>query len=312
MDGEGDLVEGGLRSAQALGVVVGAAAALEPLDRLPLTGGLGQRLTAAGDVGVTAAEVGHGLAPALFGALHPRLGGEEVGAGGAGRQDGVAARVAGVGDGVRGVAQQRLTADAVRQLAGEPLPGGILGALAKRADPLEAEGEGRVLHLPVIARSARDLRADSFKPAPGPMREDAGMEQRISVITLGVADLRRAMDFYAAMDWQGRSPDGDVAFFQAGGMVLGLWNRAKLAEDSGVETDGGGWGGMTLAHNVRSPAEVDAVLEHAAAAGATVVRSGAETSWGGYSGVFHDPDGHAWEIAHNPGLTPADDGSVRL
>ena len=86
------------------------------------------------------------------------------------------------------------------------------------------------------------------------------MEQRISLITLGVADLRRAMDFYGRLGWEGSSPDGEVAFFQAGGMVLGLWDRALLAADSGI-VDAGGYGGVTLAHNVRSPAEVDAVLD---------------------------------------------------
>jgi uncharacterized protein len=143
------------------------------------------------------------------------------------------------------------------------------------------------------------------------MRDDAAMEQRISLITLGVADLRRAMDFYAAMGWEGSSPDGDVAFYQAGGMILALWSRAKLAHDSGV-TDSGGWGGITLAHNVRSPAEVDAVIDQVEPAGGTVVRAGAETFWGGYSGAFHDPDGHPWEVAHNPRWTIADDGSVSL
>ena len=137
------------------------------------------------------------------------------------------------------------------------------------------------------------------------------MEQRISLITLGVADLRRSMDFYAALGWAGRSPDGDVAFYQAGGMVVGLWDRASLAEDSGV-ADAGGWGGVTLAHNVRSPAEVDAVLAEAEAAGGTIGRPGAETFWGGYSGVFHDPEGHPWEVAHNPGWTLREDGSVQL
>ena len=137
------------------------------------------------------------------------------------------------------------------------------------------------------------------------------MEQRISVITLGVADLRRAMDFYAGLGWQGASPDGDVAFYQAGGMILALWGRDKLAEDSAT-ADGGGWGGITLAHIVRSPGEVDAVLAQAAAAGGTIGRAGAPTFWGGYSGVFHDPDGHAWEVAHNPSWTLADDGSVAL
>ena len=137
------------------------------------------------------------------------------------------------------------------------------------------------------------------------------MDQRISLITLGVADLARAMGFYAALGWRGSSPDGDVAFFQAGGMVLGLWSRAKLAEDSSV-VDGGGWGGVTLAHLVRSPAEVDAVLEQARAAGGTVPHPGGTTFWGGYSGIFVDPDGHPWEVAHNPGWTLAQDGSVIL
>ena len=137
------------------------------------------------------------------------------------------------------------------------------------------------------------------------------MEQRISLITLGVADLRRAMDFYAGLGWQGYTPDDDVAFFQAGEMVFGLWGRGKLAEDSAVE-DGGGWGGVTLAHNVRSPADVDTVIAEAEAAGATIPRHGAETFWGGYSGVFIDPDGHPWEIAHNPFWTVTDDGDVVL
>jgi catechol 2,3-dioxygenase-like lactoylglutathione lyase family enzyme len=137
------------------------------------------------------------------------------------------------------------------------------------------------------------------------------MEQRISLITLGVGDLRRAMDFYAGLGWQGSSPDDDVAFYQAGGMVLALWSRAKLAGDSATE-DGGGWGGITLGHNVRSPEEVDAVLEQARAAGGTVARGGAATFWGGYSGVFHDPDGNAWEVAHNPSWAVRDDGTVTL
>lgn len=94
-------------------------------------------------------------------------------------------------------------------------------------------------------------------------------------------------------------------------MVLALWDRAKLAADSAV-LDGGGWGGVTLAHNVGSPAEADAVLAQAEAAGATIGRPGAPTEWGGYSGVFIDPDGHPWEVAHNPFWTLAPDGSVSL
>jgi len=137
------------------------------------------------------------------------------------------------------------------------------------------------------------------------------MEQRLSLITLGVADTGRARAFYESLGWAGDSPDGDVVFFQAGGMIFALWGRDKLAEDSAVH-DGGGWGGVTLAYNVRSPEEVDAILDEAAAAGATIGRPGAATFWGGYTGVFIDPDGHPWEVAHNPAWQIADDGSVRL
>jgi predicted lactoylglutathione lyase len=137
------------------------------------------------------------------------------------------------------------------------------------------------------------------------------MDNRVSLITLGVADISRARAFYEALGWVGRSPDGEVVFFQAGGMVLALWGRDKLAEDS-VVVDRGGWGGVTLAYCVGSPAEVDGVLEAAGAAGATIGRPGAVTFWGGYSGIFVDPDGHPWEVAHNPGWTLAEDGSVHL
>lgn len=138
------------------------------------------------------------------------------------------------------------------------------------------------------------------------------MEQRVSLVTLGVGDLARARQFYEALGWQTRAaPEDDVVFFQAGGLVLGLWSREELAADSGVE-DSGRWGGVTLAHNVRSPADVDAVVEEARAAGATITREPGETFWGGYSGAFTDPDGHPWEIAHNPRWTLADDGSIVL
>jgi len=115
----------------------------------------------------------------------------------------------------------------------------------------------------------------------------------------------------ASVAASGAAPADDVVFFQAGGMVVALWGREQLAEDSVLE-DGGGWGGVTLAHNVRSPAEVDAVIEEARAAGGTVLRDGAATFWGGYSGVFADPDGHPWEVAHNPHWTIGADGSIRL
>jgi uncharacterized protein len=138
------------------------------------------------------------------------------------------------------------------------------------------------------------------------------MKQRLSLVTLGVADVGRARRFYEALGWTPAAGAGDeITFFQAGGMVVALWSRASLAEDSLVE-DGGGWGGVALAHNVRSPGEVDAVLAEAEAAGATIHRAGAETFWGGYSGIFADPDGHVWEVAHNPAWTLADDGSVVL
>jgi uncharacterized protein len=138
------------------------------------------------------------------------------------------------------------------------------------------------------------------------------VEQRLSLVTLGVEDVDRARGFYEALGWQSPCEHGsDVAFFQAGGMAFALWSRALLAEDSGV-ADGGGWGGVTLAHNLGSPEEVDAVLSEAEAAGARIGRRGAETFWGGYSGVFIDPDGHAWEVAHNPHWTLREDGSISL
>jgi len=143
-------------------------------------------------------------------------------------------------------------------------------------------------------------------------RKVLDMEQRVSLITLGVTDLARARRFYEALGWSSPSAaDEGVVFFQAGGMVLGLWDRAMLARDSAA-ADSGGWGGVTLALNLRSPGEVDAVIEEARAAGAAVGREPAETFWGGYSGLFTDPDGHPWEVAHNPGWTLLDDGSVRL
>lgn len=137
------------------------------------------------------------------------------------------------------------------------------------------------------------------------------MEPRLSLVTLGVADLARARAFYEALGWTAGDEAPEVVFFDAGGMVLALWDRGRLAEDSAV-TDGGGWGGVTLAHNVRSPAEVDAVIAQARAAGATIGREPAPTFWGGYSGLFLDPDGHPWEVAHNP-FWPIDvDGRIRL
>jgi predicted lactoylglutathione lyase len=138
------------------------------------------------------------------------------------------------------------------------------------------------------------------------------MKQRVNLITLGAADLPRARRFYEALGWKtNAAPDDDVVFFQAGEMVVALWDRERLAEDSCVE-DGGGWGGVTLAVNLGSTVEVDAVIEDARAAGAEIGREPAETFWGGYSAVFLDPEGHPWEVAHNPRWTVTEDGGVRL
>jgi uncharacterized protein len=138
------------------------------------------------------------------------------------------------------------------------------------------------------------------------------MDQRVTLITLGVGDLRRARAFYEAIGWRSRAAaEDDVVFFQAGGMIVSLWDRERLATDSGVPFSEG-YGGVTLAHNVDSPAAVDEVVAEAAGAGATVTREPAETFWGGYSGVFLDPDGHPWEVAHNPHWTLREDGSIEL
>jgi len=138
------------------------------------------------------------------------------------------------------------------------------------------------------------------------------MRQRVTVITLGVRDLARARGFYEAIGWRtGAEPGDDVVFFQAGDMVLALWDRGRLAHDSCVE-DAPGWGGVTLALNVGSPEEVDAVTAEARAAGAAIGREPAATFWGGYSSVFVDPEGHPWEVAHNPRWRLTEDGGVRL
>jgi uncharacterized protein len=138
------------------------------------------------------------------------------------------------------------------------------------------------------------------------------MRQRVTVVTLGVRDLARARRFYEALGWKTRArPEDDVVFFQAGEMVLSLWSREQLSSDSCVQ-DSGGWGGITLALNVGSQGEVDAVTEQARAAGATIGREPAETFWGGYSSIFIDPEGHPWEIAHNPHWTLTEDGGVKL
>jgi predicted lactoylglutathione lyase len=139
------------------------------------------------------------------------------------------------------------------------------------------------------------------------------MEQRISLITLGVADVTRSRTFYASLGWQGQEVE-ETVFFQAGPLALVLWSRDKLAEDSGWDDAGDprAFSGVTLAQNLRSAAEVDTLVARAEQVGATVTRRPAKTFYGGYAGVFTDPDGHSWEIAYNPGFALADDGSLIL
>lgn len=134
------------------------------------------------------------------------------------------------------------------------------------------------------------------------------MRPVLSLVTLGVADLAVSRAFYAALGWHDSSEIPTIAFLRGAGTHLALWSRAELADDSAVSDDHGGWGGMTLAHNTGSPAEVDAVLEQARSAGGRVLRPGAPTAWGGWSGLFADPDGHRWEVAHNPFWPLAEDG----
>ncbi len=134
----------------------------------------------------------------------------------------------------------------------------------------------------------------------------------MSLITLGVADLERSRGFYERLGWRGQEVEGTV-FFQAGGMALVLWDREKLAIDCGLgDVPGGGFAGIALAHNVHSSSEVDEVIAAAQSAGAAVTRPPATTFYGGYAGVFTDPDGNAWEIAHNPGFPLAEDGSLTI
>jgi hypothetical protein len=138
------------------------------------------------------------------------------------------------------------------------------------------------------------------------------MDQRVSLITLGVADVAAARGFYEALGWECKEVE-ETVFVQAGGSAVVLWGRRKLAHDAGIEDSGSdGFGGVALAHNVRSPEEVDEVIAAAGAAGAKITKPAARTFYGGYAGYFADLDGHLWEIAHNPGFTLKDDGSLVL
>ncbi len=138
------------------------------------------------------------------------------------------------------------------------------------------------------------------------------MEQRLSMVTLGVADLDASRHFYETLGWTRAGEEPSVVFFQLNGMVLGLYPRDALAEDAKVDPAGSGFGGITLAYNARSKSDVDAVLTEAARAGARILKPAEDVFWGGYSGYFADPDGHPWEVAWNPDWEITPEGYVRL
>lgn len=139
------------------------------------------------------------------------------------------------------------------------------------------------------------------------------MEPRISIVTLGVADLDRAVAFYERMGLvAGMKVPGDVAFFQMGGVLLALWPREKLAADAGVDPAGSGFRGTALAYNTRSEAEVGDVLERALAAGGRIVKPAQRAFWGGWYGYFADSEDNLWEVAHNPGFSLDAEGRISL
>ncbi|MFF4364867.1 VOC family protein [Streptomyces sp. NPDC001594] len=140
------------------------------------------------------------------------------------------------------------------------------------------------------------------------------MEQRITLVTLGISDLARAKAFYQALGWRGQEVE-ETVFFQAGGLGLVLWDRGRLADECGLEDTpqpAPGFGGIALSHNVRSDAEVDTLLAAARRAGGRITKSASVNALGFRSGAFTDPDGHPWEIAHNPGFPFNEDGSITL
>ena len=139
------------------------------------------------------------------------------------------------------------------------------------------------------------------------------MEQRITLITLGVRDLERSVAFFERLGWRRSVKHAEgVAFFQCGGIALSLFPRSELAKDANVPPEGGGFSGFAIAYDTRSKGDVDAVLAEAVSCGAEIVRTALEAFWGGYSGYFRDPDGHLWEVAWNPGFALDDNGAVQL
>ena len=139
------------------------------------------------------------------------------------------------------------------------------------------------------------------------------MEQRVSIVTLGVTDLKRSAEFYERLGWRRSIAKAEgVVFFQAGGMALALFPRPELAKDANIDPEGRGFDGVSLAYNARNRAEVDSVLEEAEAAGAKLLKPAQVAFWGGYSGYFSDLDGFLWEVAWNPSFPMAEDGSIRV
>lgn len=139
------------------------------------------------------------------------------------------------------------------------------------------------------------------------------MEQRLSIITLGVADLERSKGFYERLGWRrNMTKSQGIVFFQAGGIALALFPREELAKDANIVDDGHGFCGFSLAYNTRQREEVDAVIAEAEAAGAKVLKQPQQAFWGGYSGYFADPDGFVWEVAWNPFFEIEEDGGIRI
>lgn len=136
------------------------------------------------------------------------------------------------------------------------------------------------------------------------------MEQRVSLITLGVADTARSRAFYEALGWKAAFENEEVVFFQLNGIVLGLFRRDSF--DLDMKRDNDGTGRIALAYNVRDRSEVDPALDRAVSAGGSLLKRAEEAPWGGYSGYFADPDGHAWEVAHNPAWTISAAGHVEM
>ena len=159
----------------------------------------------------------------------------------------------------------------------------------------------------------RRCHGTSFSPdsRPGSVNFQR-VDQRVTLVTLGVSDYARAKAFYAALGWRPALEVQETAFFQGNGIILALWGREKLGPDLGIPDDGARWSGMSLAQNVRSNEEVQAVIEQARANGGQITREPSDTFYGGYAGAFRDLDGHAWEIAHNPGFGLDDGGNIVL